>query len=88
MICLQCAYYYSTVNGNDFSLASLFLVTFTVGSSNSSTLNIPVTLFNDDFVEGPEAFDLSISNVISTASASAGSSNTSTVLIIDNDCEL
>ena len=50
--------------------------------------NVSVMILNDDFVEAIETFDLSITSVSSTATASVGLLNSSSVSITDNDGEL
>ena len=64
------------------------MVTFTVGSADGATAYVSVMILNDDFVEGEETFDLSISSVSSSASANTGSPSSSTVSITDNDSEI
>ena len=63
------------------------MATFSVGATNNSTVDVTVTILNDDFLEGPEAFDLSITNVTSTLMASVGNTGSVTVTITDQDSE-
>ena len=63
----------------------LYTLTFNAGDTNSSTTDISVLILSDDFVEEPETFDLSISGVSSAAMASAGSPDSATVTITDDD---
>ena len=62
-----------------------FTTSFTAGSVNGTTADVSVYILNDDFVEGPETFDLSITSVSSNATASIGSPDITTVTITDND---
>ena len=63
----------------------LYTLTFNAGDTNSSTADISVLILSDDFVEEPETFDLSISGVSSAAMVSAGSPDSATVTITDDD---
>ena len=63
------------------------MATFSVGATNNSTVDVTVTILNDDFLEGPETFDLSITNVTSTLIASVGNTGSVTVTITDQDSE-
>ena len=72
---------------DDFILSAPFMATFTVGDTNGDTTNVSVMILNDDFVERPETFDLSISNVTSTVMASVGNNDSVTITITDNNSE-
>ena len=72
---------------DDFTQATPFMATFSVGATNNSTVYVTLLILNDDFVEGPERFDLSITNVTSTQMATATSTDATTVTISDNDSE-
>ena len=76
-----------TGSNNDFTQAVPFMATFSIGATDNSTVSVTVMILNDDFVERPETFDLSISNVTSTVMASAGSNDSVTITITDNDSE-
>ena len=72
----------------DFSQSTPFVVTFTAGSVNGSTADVSVMILDDDLVEEPETFDLSISYVNSDAEISTTSvTDTATVTIMDGDCK-
>ena len=72
---------------DDFFQMVPVTLTFSVGAVENDTADVSVMILNDDFVEGDETFDLSISSVMSSASASSGMSNRSTITITDNDSE-
>ena len=70
---------------DDFFQMIPVTLTFFVGAIDNDTADVSVMILNDDFVEGDETFDLSISNVLSTAMASAGSPDAAAVTITDDD---
>ena len=63
------------------------MATFSVGATNNFTVDVTITILNDDFLEGTETFDLSITNVTSTLMASVGNTGSVTVTITDQDSE-
>ena len=63
------------------------MATFSVGATDNSTVDVMLMILNDDFVEGPETFNLSITNVTSTLMASVGNTGSVTITITDNDSE-
>lgn len=67
---------------NDFIQSSPFMLTFTSGAINGSQANISVFIIDDDVVEAPETFSLSIAPSLV---ASAGDPDTVAVTITDND---
>lgn len=75
---------------DDFGFVSPFVATFTVGTNDSATQDVSVMILNDDFVESPETFNLSITSVTSVSMANVGNQDADTVTIIidDNDSEL
>ena len=76
-----------TGSDNDFTQAVPFMATFSVGATDNSTVNVTVMILNDTFVERPETFDLSISNVTSTVMASVGNNDSVPITITDNNSE-
>ena len=71
---------------DDFTLTVPFVATFTVGSLNGATINVPVMILNDDVVEGPETLTVVLSDVASDATADPGTTVVD-VTITDNDGE-
>lgn len=86
LIVMHCYHIIIATEGtsDDFTLMSPHVVTFTAGSIGIVTANVSVMILNDEFVEGLETFELSISSVTSNVLAAVGDQE-SDVTIRDND---
>lgn len=60
-------------------------MTFTSGTAAGTSHDVIVYIIDDEWVESPETFHLSISNVTSSDSVSVESPNAVTVTITDTD---
>lgn len=63
------------------------VLVFHPGTISGTQLDVPVRIRNDDFVEAPETFQLSIEGLTSFASVIRGTPELATVTILDNDGE-
>ena len=70
------------VRGVDYEAADPLLATFTQGSVLNDTMDVIVTILNDETVEGQHQFTAAVENVSPVIAGPAA-----TIVIMDNDSE-
>ena len=72
--------------GNDFTLHSaMSIVTFLIGSANTDSQCIDISIITDDIYEENQVFSVSIDSVSLTTAATIGTPNSVTITIQDNN---
>ena len=71
-----------TVRGVDYEAADPLVATFTQGSVQGDTIDVTLTILNDEAVEGQHQFTAAVENVSPVIAGPAA-----TIVIMDNDSE-